>query len=101
MASPPLTPGTKAAKPLLFEGKRLTLNYATSASGSVRVEVQKINGKSIPGFALADAPELYGDAIAEPYAWATGADLSPLAGKAVRLRFVLKDADLYSYRFGE
>ena len=93
--------GELVTKPLLFEGRRLILNYATSASGSVRVEVQEINGKPIPGFALADAPELYGDAIAEPYTWTSGADVDSLAGKPVRLRFVLKDTDLYSYRFGD
>ena len=93
--------GELTTKPLLFEGNRLILNYATSASGSMRVEIQDSDGKPIPGFALADAPELYGDAIAEPYRWATGTDVSSLAGKPVRLRFVMKDADLYSYRFGE
>ncbi len=93
--------GELVTKSLLFEGRRLILNYATSASGSVQVEIQDVSGKPIPGFALADAPELYGDAIAEPYPWTSGTDVSSLAGKPVRLRFVLKDADLYSYRFGD
>jgi hypothetical protein len=31
--------------------------------------------------------------------WQSGSDLGTLAGKPVRLRFVLRDADLYSIRF--
>ena len=31
--------------------------------------------------------------------WKQGPDVGALAGKPVRLRFVLKDADLYSLRF--
>jgi len=33
--------------------------------------------------------------------WKSGADLGKLAGQTVRLRFELKDADLYSLQFGE
>jgi hypothetical protein len=31
--------------------------------------------------------------------WKSGTDVSQLAGKPVRLRFELKDADLYSFQF--
>jgi len=31
--------------------------------------------------------------------WHGNPDLSPLAGTVVRLRFVLKDADLYAFKF--
>ena len=53
----------------------------------------------MPGFALADATELFGDEINRTYAWKSGTDVSTLAGKTIRLRFVMKDADLYSFRF--
>ena len=33
--------------------------------------------------------------------WKSKAKLSDLAGKLVHLRFVLEDADLYAFRFGE
>ena len=32
-------------------------------------------------------------------AWSTGPGAASLAGKAIRLRFALRDADLYSLRF--
>jgi hypothetical protein len=92
-------PGELTTKPFRFSGKQLTLNYATSAAGSVQVEIQDADGKPLPGFASADAPETFGDKIDAVYRWKAGDDVSALAGKTVRLRFVVRDADVYSYRF--
>jgi hypothetical protein len=64
----------------------------------VRVEVRDASGGPIPGFRLEDAEELVGDEIEARVAW-KGGDLSALAGRAVRLRLVLKDADVYALRF--
>mgnify|MGYP001020458087 CR=1 FL=1 len=91
--------GEATTKPLRFTGARLELNYATSAAGSVRVEIQDPAGRPLPGFRLEDATELIGDEAARPYAWQSGPSLASLTSKEVRLRFFLKDADLYSYRF--
>lgn len=33
--------------------------------------------------------------------WKSGEDVSSLAGKPVVLHFIMKDADIYSYRFGK
>jgi len=95
----PLSGGTAVTKPMTFRGKRLELNYATSAAGSVQVEIQDAAGRPIGGYALADCPATYGDAIEGVVSWKGGPDVSKLAGKPVRLRFVLKDADLYAFRF--
>jgi hypothetical protein len=94
-------PGELVTKPFTFRGKKLTLNYATSAAGNVQVEIQNADGSPIPGFTLADAPEAFGDKIDATFAWKNGDDVSALAGKPVRLRFVLRDADVYAYRFSE
>jgi len=94
----PYAGGEMVTRPLTFAGQQLEINYATGAAGSVRIEVQDAAGRPLPGFALADCPEIIGDEIAGAVAW-KGGDLAPLAGRAVRLRFVLKDADLYSLRF--
>ncbi len=95
----PLSGGQFVTKPLLFTGKELVMNFSTSAAGSVRVEIQDAVGKPIEGFALDDCPEIFGDSIEQAVAWKGGADVSKLAGKPIRLRFVLSDADLYSFRF--
>ncbi len=90
--------GEFVTRPLTFSGKRLIINYATSAVGSVQVEIQDADGKPMQGFALADTEPLFGDEVDAAVTWKGGSDLSSLIGKAVRLRFVLKDADLFSLR---
>ena len=84
---------------IVFEGKELVMNFSTSAAGSVRVEIQNIDGKPIEGFTLDDCPEIFGDRIEQVVKWKGGSDVSKLVGKPIRIRFVLKDADLYSIRF--
>ncbi len=95
----PLSGGQFVTKPLLFDGGKLVMNFSTSAAGSIRVEIQDAAGKPIKGFALPDCPEIFGDSIEQAIAWKNGADVSKLAGKPIRLRFVLSDADLYAFRF--
>jgi hypothetical protein len=77
------------------------VNFATSAAGGIRVEIQDAQGKPIPGYTLDDAQELVGNEIERTVAWKGGSDVSELAGKPIRMRFVLKDADLYSLQFSD
>jgi len=97
----PLAGGELVTKPFRFRGRRLLLNYSTSAAGSLRIEVQDASGTPIPGFELDTAPDIYGDAIAQVAPWKEGSALAPLAGQTIRLRIVLRDADLYSLRFAD
>lgn len=91
--------GELITPPVIFEGAALSMNFATSASGSVQVELQDADGKPIPGFTLADSVEMFGDTVARNAMWEGEPDLSALAGEPVRLRFVMRDADLYSIQF--
>jgi hypothetical protein len=95
----PYEGGELITKTLTFSGSKLLINYATSAVGGIVVEVQTPDGKAIEGFGTQDCVELIGDRIAHPVRWKQGDDVSAWAGKPVRLRFVLKDADLYSLQF--
>lgn len=88
-------------RPLRFTGKELFLNNATSAGGSVRVEIQTESGQPIPGFSLAESRPHIGDAIEHPVRWTKGSDVSSLAGQPVRLRFVMQEADLFALQFRE
>ncbi|HBJ85258.1 MAG TPA: hypothetical protein DDZ88_15565 [Verrucomicrobiales bacterium] len=54
---------------------------------------------ALPGFALEDCPPLFGDTIERTVTWKNGGDVSSIVGKPVRLRFVMKDADVYALRF--
>ena len=48
---------------------------------------------------LGDSLEQIGNEIAREVTWKNGADLATLAGRPIRLRFVMKDAELYSIQF--
>ena len=74
-------------------GGALGLNYATSAVGSVRVEVVDGDGNPLEGFAATDCAEIYGDESDRPVVW-RGGRLPD--GRTFRLRFVLRDADVYA-----
>ena len=93
--------GEFTTRPLILKGSELIMNFSTSAVGSVRVELQDESGATLPGFALADCPAIYGDAIEEVVTWNAGSDVSAIAGKPIRLRFAMTDADLSSIRFRE
>lgn len=90
--------GEMVTKPLLFSGRELVLNFSTSAVGGVRVEIQKPGGEPIPGFTQNDATVIFGDKIEGVAKW-NGGDLTTIAGQPVRLRFILKECDVYSFRF--
>jgi hypothetical protein len=94
----PYRGGEMVTRPVRFTGSRLELNYATSAPGSIRVEIQDRAGTPLTGFALADCRELIGDRIARDVEW-HGKNLGALTGRPVRLRFALRDAEVYSLRF--
>jgi hypothetical protein len=65
----------------------------------VRVELQDCSGEPLPGYTLAEAVECVGDDLERVARWSSGSDVSWLAGQAVRLRLVLKDADVYALQF--
>jgi hypothetical protein len=96
----PLAGGAFITKPLTFSGRQLEINYATSAAGEMRVELQDGEGKPLPGFTLADCEPIWGDHIARIVKWKGGDDVSAHAGKPVRLHFEMSDADLFAIRFG-
>jgi len=93
--------GELVTRPLTFTGSQLRLNFATSAAGSLAVELQQPDGTPAPGFALADCDKLLGNSVDRAVTFGGEFDVSRLAGKPVRLRFVLQDADLYAMKFGD
>lgn len=95
----PYAGGAMATKPFTFEGSALTLNFATSAAGSVWVGVQDASGNPVPGFSVDECDELIGDAVGRTVTWKGNGDIGGLAGTPVRLHFKMKDADLYALQF--
>ncbi len=78
----------------------MLINYKTQPSGSIRIELQDLLGRPYPGFALQQCLPIRGDQIGGPVSWRDhGSSVAELAGRPVRIKFQLTDADLYSYRF--
>jgi hypothetical protein len=95
----PYAGGSMTTRPLTFAGRELVLNYATSAAGTVRVELLDTAGKPVAGHTLDECDPIIGDEIERVATWKANPDVSKLAGTPVRLRFVMNDADLFSIRF--
>jgi hypothetical protein len=92
--------GSVLTRPLAFVGHNLYLNYATSAAGSVTVELLRADGSTIDGFGAADFVPLFGDEFDVKLRW-HGGTLADARENPIRIRIFLKDADVYAIRTGE
>jgi hypothetical protein len=84
---------------VLFSGNQLTLNTDTSAGGHVRVEIQNASAQPLAGFSADECDPINGNFIQKVVSWRGNPSLQAWAGKPVRLRFVMRDAKLYSFKF--
>ncbi len=91
--------GELLTRPFIFTGKRLVINFATSAAGFIQVEIQDEKGKPVPGYQFNESIAIIGDRIQQVVAWKKGTDVMELAGRPIRLHFRMKEADLYSFQF--
>ena len=93
--------GEMTTELLEFSGENLYLNYSTSASGFIKVELQDFQGKYIEGYSVEDSPEIFGDKCEGLIKWKNGPNLpiESIRSGLVKMRFVLKDADIYSFKF--
>ena len=80
-----------------FGLRRLSLNCSTSAAGSVRVEILNPDGSPIPGYQMEYCDEIIGDQIQKTVTWKGKSDLIDISNQPFRLRFQLRDADIYSW----
>lgn len=63
------------------------------------MELQSGDGEPIPEYELENCDELIGNEIERVVSWAGRHSIEKLQGKAVRLRVVIRDADLFALRF--
>ena len=70
----------------------LFLNFATSARGAITVSVCDLDGNEIEGY---KSYVIFGDSVKREVEFEK--PLSELHGKAVRLKFFMSDAHLYSF----
>jgi hypothetical protein len=80
-------------------GDELSINYATSAAGSLRIEIQDDQGKPIDGFSEKESIYIIGDEIDRVVRWKAGSNVRVLEGRAIKLRLSMIESDLFSIRF--
>jgi len=85
---------TRAIK---FEGERLFIN-ADIKGGSIRAEIVDYSERVIqPGRSRAESLPVTGDGLRSELRWQGKDGVKDLRGQVVRIRFYLKNADLYSF----
>ncbi|NUN97159.1 MAG: hypothetical protein HUU16_13405 [Candidatus Omnitrophica bacterium] len=94
-----LQEGEFTTKPITFSGHELSLNAATSAAGRIQVEIREPGGTPIPGFTLDECDPIYGDALDRRVSWKGNRSVAAHRGNPVVVRFVLREADIYSLAF--
>ena len=80
--------------PFCFEGENLEMNFRTSAGGRILVSILDKDGQELEEYKDA---VIFGDSLSRPVVFKE--NLAALQGKPVRLKLVMKDADVFSYRF--
>ncbi|MBC7818202.1 MAG: hypothetical protein IAG10_15045 [Planctomycetaceae bacterium] len=92
--------GTVVTKPFKLEGNKLLVNVDAHA-GEASVEVLDEAGQPLAGYSGDEVvPVTNLDDLRWQPQWKKHTDLSALRNKAVRLKFRLRDAKLYSFQIG-
>lgn len=87
--------GLVATRPVVIAGTKLMVNGA--AGGEIRAEVIPADGRvALPGWEAENCEPITGDQLRGELRW-RGKSLTELADRKVRVRFLLRNADLYSF----
>jgi hypothetical protein len=98
-ADAPYEGGELVTVPLRFQGERLQLNADTSAGGAIRVQLEDESGDPLAGYDMSQADEVNGNSVRHIVSWGGRPHVGELAGRVVRLRFLMNGCKLYSFQF--
>jgi hypothetical protein len=90
---------TLITRPLRPGGGRLRLNAAVRPGGEVRVEVQDAAGTPLDGFGAADCTAVRSDGVRLPVRWGDRDGDPGWARREIKLRFRLREAELFAFVF--
>ena len=88
--------GALTTKPLVFFGDTIEIN-ANADGGSLSVEAIDAEGNPIDGFGKNDCDPITSDSVRHIVTWKGNADCHLLQARPIRLRFHLKNAQLYAF----
>jgi hypothetical protein len=92
--------GSLITRPLTYSGRALHLNARVAPGGQIRVGLLELEGGPIAGYGTEHCSPISGDSTDFEVSWDSGGNLSAARGsrEQVRLKFELKNAQLYSFR---
>ena len=93
--------GTVTTRPLQVQGNDLIVNADCRADGWLKAERLDATGNVLPGFSLADCRPVRGDSLRHKITWRGDNTLPTGIPETIRVRFTMKNVDLYSFRFGD
>lgn len=90
--------GYLTTKPLEGLTGELFLNYRCGPGGYIRVELLDRDGYPIPGYRAFECDVIREDSTEELVSWAARSELPRRDDEPIRLRFMMRNASLYSFR---
>ena len=91
--------GTLTTRLMEPGGSRLEVNATVAPGGALTVAVQDEQGRDLPGFGVSDCTLLKGDSLRHAVRWGDRQGDDGWRARPVRLRFHLRDASLYGFRW--
>ena len=79
-------------KPFIFDGGKFSLNFRTSAAGYIRIRLSDADGNTN------DSCEIFGNSVCREIAFEKS--LAAFAGRPITMEIRLRDAEVFSFRFG-
>ena len=89
--------GSVTTRLLDTPGGRMTVN--ARVGGDLRAEILDEDGNVIPGYEVHQCRPVSGDSLRHAITWGNGPDLVPGRKAGFRIRFHLRDTDLYAFQF--
>lgn len=102
--------GFLLSRELLAGGNRLLLNCASlhgaflrkeGVRPEIKVEILDADDLTVPGFSFQDCENINMDDMSHRVTWKGKTDISAIRGKRIYLRFFLRSAHLFSFRFAD
>ncbi len=84
-------------RPLRFGAGRILLNAVTGPGGYVKAELLDPGGQVLPGFDARECSPWTGDAVESGLRWTSGPRVPQSGPRGTRIRFLLENADLFSF----
>jgi hypothetical protein len=81
-------------KPFVLNGENMFINFETSVTGGLVVEILDENGEAIKGY---KSYNMFGNTTNRPVEFAKS--LKDLIGKKIKVKFTMNDCNLYSFTF--